>query len=62
MIYPVASLVSLASRSITLDRGDLLFTGSRAGVGPVEPGDLLRAEIEKVGPLTIRFEEDDAAD
>jgi uncharacterized protein (TIGR00369 family) len=59
MLHDVASLVSLASQLNTLDRGDLIFTGTPAGVGPVSAGDLLEAEIEKVGKLKINVVDED---
>jgi fumarylpyruvate hydrolase len=55
MIHGVADLVSIASRYITLEPGDLLFTGTPAGVGPVRPGDVIQAEIERVGALQVTF-------
>ena len=42
-----------ASRWFTLEPGDLIFTGTPAGVGPVRPGDRLEARIAKVGTLTV---------
>jgi fumarylpyruvate hydrolase len=53
MIHDVASLVALASRLVTLERGDLLFTGTPDGVGPVVPGDVMEAEIDRVGRLRV---------
>ncbi len=53
MLESVAALVSYASRWITLERGDLLFTGTPSGVGPVRHGDRLVATIENVGTLEI---------
>lgn len=41
MIFPVADLIAHVSRYITLEPGDLLFTGTPAGVGPIAPGDVL---------------------
>jgi 2-keto-4-pentenoate hydratase/2-oxohepta-3-ene-1,7-dioic acid hydratase in catechol pathway len=38
----------------TLLPGDLIFTGTPEGVGPVKPGDVLHAEIEKVGAFDMR--------
>ena len=58
MTHPVAELVAFASRWSTLDRGDLLFTGTPAGVGPVQPGDRIEATIEKVGRLVVTAVED----
>ena len=46
MIFPVDELISYISRFITLKTGDLLFTGTPAGVGPVRAGDRLEAYIE----------------
>jgi uncharacterized protein (TIGR00369 family) len=60
MIRSVASLVSFASALVTLERGDLLFTGTPAGVGPVVPGDTLVATLEGVPPLTVRVEAEPA--
>jgi uncharacterized protein (TIGR00369 family) len=53
MIRSVAELVSHASRLMTLERGDLIYTGTPAGVGPVSDGDRLEAAIDKVGTLTV---------
>jgi uncharacterized protein (TIGR00369 family) len=53
MLRPVAELVAFASRWITLERGDLLFTGTPAGVGPVSAGDRVEASIERIGSLTV---------
>lgn len=46
MIFPVDVQVSYISRYITLKTGDLLFTGTPEGVGPVKPGDRLEAWLE----------------
>jgi 2-keto-4-pentenoate hydratase/2-oxohepta-3-ene-1,7-dioic acid hydratase in catechol pathway len=43
MIFPVAFVVSFLSRIFTLEPGDLLFTGTPEGVGPVRSGDVLEA-------------------
>ncbi len=41
MIFPVADLIAYVSRFITLEPGDLLFTGTPAGIGPIAEGDVL---------------------
>jgi 2-keto-4-pentenoate hydratase/2-oxohepta-3-ene-1,7-dioic acid hydratase in catechol pathway len=41
MLFPVDSLIAHVSRYMTLKSGDLLFTGTPAGVGPVASGDVL---------------------
>lgn len=55
MIWNVAEIVSELSGLITLQPGDLILTGTPSGVGPVEPGDWLRAEIEGVGSLDVTY-------
>ncbi|MFM6947125.1 MAG: fumarylacetoacetate hydrolase family protein [Flavobacteriales bacterium] len=45
-IFQIDELIAYVSKFITLKTGDLLFTGTPAGVGPVQIGDELRAEIE----------------
>ncbi len=51
MIYSVAEIVSFASQSITLVPGDLILTGTPAGVGPIRAGDELEARIGEWPPL-----------
>ncbi len=53
MLHTVADLVAHASRRMTLEPGDLLFTGTPEGVGPVQPGDRLSAAIDNVGTLEV---------
>lgn len=49
MIWPVADIVAAASRAWTLAPGDLIFTGTPSGVGPLEPGDSVSGGIDGVG-------------
>lgn len=46
MVWSVPELIVEVSRYIKLDAGDLIFTGTPAGVGPVQPGDELVARLE----------------
>lgn len=46
MIFPIDQQISYISRYITFKTGDLLFTGTPAGVGPVKIGDHLEAWLE----------------
>ncbi len=46
MIYSFDYLVAFVSRYFTLKNGDLIFTGTPAGVGPVKPGDRLNGFLE----------------
>jgi 2-keto-4-pentenoate hydratase/2-oxohepta-3-ene-1,7-dioic acid hydratase in catechol pathway len=54
MVFSPAFLVAYVSRMMTLLPGDLILTGTPAGVGPLAPGDRVEVEIEKVGILTNR--------
>ena len=56
MIWPVAHLIAHLSRWMSLDRGDLIFTGTPAGVGPIVAGDALQARVERVGSLNLVVE------
>lgn len=58
MINRVEDLVAYVSRWITLDPGDLLFTGTPAGVGPVVPGDVLEARLSDLVSLKVTAVED----
>lgn len=49
MIWPVADIIRYASLSVTLAPGDLIFTGTPSGVGPLQPGDQVRGGVEGVG-------------
>ena len=46
MVWPVPELIAEVSRYIKLEAGDLIFTGTPAGVGPVQRGDTLCARLE----------------
>jgi 2-keto-4-pentenoate hydratase/2-oxohepta-3-ene-1,7-dioic acid hydratase in catechol pathway len=54
MIFSPAFLVAWLSRMMTLMPGDLILTGTPAGVGALSPGDLVEVEIEGVGKLSNR--------
>lgn len=45
MLTPVLKLLAYASHWFTLEPGDVVLTGTPAGVGPVQPGDQLRVEL-----------------
>jgi 2-keto-4-pentenoate hydratase/2-oxohepta-3-ene-1,7-dioic acid hydratase in catechol pathway len=51
MVFPVRQLVAYASSVMTLEPGDVLLTGSPAGVGPLVDGDTLLSSIEGIGEL-----------
>ena len=55
MVHDVATLVSYASKAFTLLPGDVILTGTPAGVGPVEAGQRVEVEIEGIGTLSNPF-------
>ncbi|MDB5706381.1 MAG: fumarylacetoacetate hydrolase [Sphingomonas bacterium] len=55
MIWSVAEIIANLSTFVELRGGDLIFTGTPAGVGPIRPGQTVRAAIEGVDSLEIRF-------
>ena len=59
MVFSPAFLVAYVSRMMTLLPGDLILTGTPAGVGPLVPGDVVEVEIEKVGVLKNRVAADE---
>lgn len=52
MVFPIPQLLSYISGIMTLEPGDLVLTGTPAGVGPLRPGDLVEVEIPGVGILS----------
>ena len=58
MVYDVPRLIEYASSFYTLHPGDLIFSGTPEGVGPVQPGDEIVAGIEGIGEITVRVAPD----
>ena len=54
LIYDVSTLISKCSNFYTLLPGDVIYTGTPAGVGPVQPGDILECEIEDIGRMQVQ--------
>ncbi|HEX9305426.1 MAG TPA: fumarylacetoacetate hydrolase family protein [Thermoanaerobaculia bacterium] len=54
MVFSPAFLLAYVSRMMSLLPGDLILTGTPAGVGPLAPGDRVEIEIENVGVLANR--------
>ena len=52
MIFSPVVLLEFISRVMTLEPGDLIFTGTPVGVGPLAAGDIVEVEISGVGMLT----------
>ncbi len=57
MIFSVRRLIAYASAAFTLERGDVITTGTPSGVGPMKPGDVVEVEIEGIGVLRNRVVE-----
>lgn len=55
MIWPVADIVAELSTYVELKPGDLIFTGTPAGVGPIAAGDRVEGGIDGVGTIGNRF-------
>jgi 2-keto-4-pentenoate hydratase/2-oxohepta-3-ene-1,7-dioic acid hydratase in catechol pathway len=56
MIFGPAKLVSLISRDMTLEPGDIIACGTSVGVGSMKPGSTVSVVIDRVGTLTNRYE------
>jgi 2-keto-4-pentenoate hydratase/2-oxohepta-3-ene-1,7-dioic acid hydratase in catechol pathway len=52
MIFSVGTLIAFISSVMTLEPGDIIFTGTPAGVGPLAPGDTVDVEIDGLGKLS----------
>jgi fumarylpyruvate hydrolase len=55
LIWPVADVIAFISQSMRLEAGDLIYTGTPAGVAAVGPGDVLKGEVAGVASLTVNI-------
>lgn len=53
LIFGVGRLIELASSFYTLHPGDVIMTGTPEGVGPVEAGDVMVCNIERIGEMRV---------
>ena len=53
LIMPIPQLIEFATSFYTLMPGDVLLTGTPEGVGPIKPGDVLRASIDGIGAMEV---------
>jgi 2-keto-4-pentenoate hydratase/2-oxohepta-3-ene-1,7-dioic acid hydratase in catechol pathway len=51
MIFGIPEIIAFVSRNFTMMPGDIIATGTPAGVGRILPGDLVEVEIERIGVL-----------
>ncbi len=56
LLFPVPVLIEFISHIMTLEPGDVIATGTPAGVAPIEPGDRVEVEVEGVGVLVNHVE------
>jgi 2-keto-4-pentenoate hydratase/2-oxohepta-3-ene-1,7-dioic acid hydratase in catechol pathway len=55
LIFNVQRLIEYASATFTLHPGDVIMTGTPAGVSPVTHGDVLEAAVQEIGSMTVRM-------
>ena len=55
LIFPIPELVAEITKLMTLEEGDVIATGTPAGVGPISGGDVVEVEVEGVGTLSNDF-------
>jgi 2-keto-4-pentenoate hydratase/2-oxohepta-3-ene-1,7-dioic acid hydratase in catechol pathway len=55
LVYNVQKLIEFGSAMYTLHPGDVIMTGTPAGVSPVKPGDVLHAYVQGVGEADIKI-------
>lgn len=60
LIYGVRELIAYASSVFTLEPGDIIATGTPAGVGPLSDGDVVSLQIEHIGSLSVSVTSDGA--
>jgi len=52
LLFKIPKIVEYISSFFTLEPGDIIATGTPGGIGPIQPGDLIEATIEKIGTLS----------
>ncbi|MCK0141224.1 fumarylacetoacetate hydrolase family protein [Aliiroseovarius sp. F20344] len=57
LIWPVADVISYLSSLVELHAGDLIFTGTPEGVGPLKPGDTCVAQIDGLGSVINKVQQ-----
>lgn len=53
LIWPVIDIISFLSQMYRLEAGDLIYTGTPAGIGPVVDGDIIVVSIDGLSPTTV---------
>lgn len=55
MIWDCSEVISQLSAQYRLEPGDLIYTGTPAGVGPVEPGDTIKGQVEGIDQICVQI-------
>ena len=53
LIWPISDIVSICSEAVELKPGDLIFTGTPAGVGAVGPGQTITGGVDGIGAIEV---------
>jgi fumarylpyruvate hydrolase len=56
MIWSAADIIAFLSTYVALAAGDLIFTGTPAGVGPIRRGEVVRGAIAGIDPVEVTFD------
>ncbi len=59
VVFRIPAIIQYVSGFFTLNRGDVIFTGTPPGVGPLRPGDQLKAELGSIVELNVAVMSDD---
>jgi 2-keto-4-pentenoate hydratase/2-oxohepta-3-ene-1,7-dioic acid hydratase in catechol pathway len=51
LVFGIPQLIEFISRHMTLEPGDIISTGTPAGIAPIVPGDIVECEVEGIGIL-----------
>jgi len=52
LLFKISDLMEYITKIFTMEPGDIVATGTPGGIGPINPGDLIEASIEKIGTLS----------
>jgi fumarylpyruvate hydrolase len=56
LFFSAAHIIAFLSTYVAVAAGDLIFTGTPAGVGPIQRGELVHGAIEGIDPVEVTFE------